>query len=95
MDDRDAALVTTFPPGAYTVVVNDESNNNPGVALFDFYDLDPSSSQLVNLSTRGRVETQDRVIIGSRPVLIRPLFAALENRPASRSLKSTDSRPKP
>ena len=63
-DDRDAALVTTLPPGAYTVVVNDVSNNNPGVALFDFYDLDPSNSQLVNLSTRGRVETQDRVIIG-------------------------------
>ena len=28
-DDREAALVTTLPPGAYTAVVNDESNN-PG-----------------------------------------------------------------
>jgi hypothetical protein len=63
MDDREAALVTTLPPGAYTAVLNDESNS-PGVALFDFYDLDPSSSQLVNLSTRGRVETQERVMIG-------------------------------
>jgi hypothetical protein len=63
MDDREAALVATLPPGGYTAVVNDE-NNNPGVALFDFYDLDPASSQLVNLSTRGRVETQDRLLIG-------------------------------
>ena len=62
-DDREAALVTTLPPGAYTAVVDDESNN-PGVALFEFYDLDPASSQLVNLSTRGKVETQDRVMIG-------------------------------
>ena len=62
-DDREAALVTTLPPGAYTAVVNDESNN-PGVALFEFYDLDPASSRLVNLSTRGKVETQDRVMIG-------------------------------
>jgi len=62
-DDREAALVTTLSPGAYTVVVKDE-NNSPGVALFDFYDLDPASSQLVNLSTRGKVETQDRVMIG-------------------------------
>ena len=62
-DDREAALVTSLPPGAYTAVVNDE-NSNPGVALFEFYDLDPASSQLVNLSTRGRVATQDRVMIG-------------------------------
>ena len=62
-DDREAALVTTLPPGAYTAVVNGESNN-PGVALFEFYDLDPASSQLVNLSTRGKVETEDHVMIG-------------------------------
>lgn len=62
-DDREAALVTTLDPGAYTAVVSD-ANDNPGVALFDFYDLDPSSSQLVNLSTRGKVESQDRVMIG-------------------------------
>jgi hypothetical protein len=62
-DDREAALVATLAPGAYTAVVNDESNS-AGVALFDFYDLDPAGSQLVNLSTRGKVETQDRVMIG-------------------------------
>jgi hypothetical protein len=62
-DDREAALVTTLSSGAYTAVVNDASNS-PGVALFEFYDLDPASSQLLNLSTRGKVATQDRVMIG-------------------------------
>lgn len=62
-DDREAALISTLDPGAYTVVVKDETGT-PGVALFDAFDLDPSSSQLVNLSTRGRVEIDDRAMIG-------------------------------
>ena len=62
-NDREAALVTTLSPGSYTVVVKDASNSS-GVALFELYDLDPSSSQLLNLSTRGKVETQDRITIG-------------------------------
>jgi Fibronectin type III domain len=62
-DDREAALIATLAPGSYTTAVHDQSNN-PGVALFEFYDLDRASSQLVNLSTRGKVETQDRVMIG-------------------------------
>jgi hypothetical protein len=62
-DDLEAALVATLPPGAYTAVVDDVSNN-PGVALFEFYDLDPANSQLLNLSTRGKVETEERVMIG-------------------------------
>ena len=41
------------PPASYTAVVSDAANS-PGVALFEFYDLDPASSQLINLSTRGR-----------------------------------------
>lgn len=62
-DDREAAIVSTLAPGAYTAVVED-ANNSTGVALFEFYDLDPASSQLMNLSTRGKVETADRVMIG-------------------------------
>ncbi len=62
-DDREAALVSSLAPGAYTAVVND-ADNNTGVALFEFYDLDPANSQLTNLSTRGKVETADRVMIG-------------------------------
>ena len=62
-DDHEAAIVTSLPPAAYTAVVNDQANN-PGVALFELYDLDPASSRLVNLSTRGKVETDDRVMVG-------------------------------
>ena len=62
-DDLEAALLSTLPPGPYTAVVFDP-NNNSGVALFEFYDLDPTSSQLLNLSTRGSVLTLDRVLIG-------------------------------
>ena len=62
-DDREAALVSSLVRGAYTAVVNDV-NNNIGVALFEFYDLDPTNGELTNLSTRGKVETADRVMIG-------------------------------
>ena len=33
-------------------------------SLFEFYDLEPNSSQLLDLSTRGSVLTSDRVLIG-------------------------------
>jgi len=62
-DDREAALVATLSPGSYTAVVNDAANSS-GVALFEFYDLDSTNSQLINLSTRGKVGTQSHVTIG-------------------------------
>jgi hypothetical protein len=62
-DDHEAALIATLSPGSYTAVLGDASNSS-GIALFEFYDLDPPSSQLLNLSTRGSVQTQDRVMIG-------------------------------
>ena len=62
-DDREAALVATLSPGSYTAVLFD-SNQSQGVALFEFYDLEPHSSLLLDLSTRGPVLTSDRVIIG-------------------------------
>jgi hypothetical protein len=62
-NDLEAALISTLPPGPYTAVVLD-ANNTSGVALFELYDLDPPSSQLLNLSTRGSVLTLDRVLIG-------------------------------
>ena len=61
--DLEAALVTVLSPGSYTVVINDATGSQ-GIALFELYDLEPTSSQLINLSTRGAVETQDRVMVG-------------------------------
>jgi hypothetical protein len=64
-DERESAIVTTLLPGSYTAIVSGVSNTT-GVALVALYDLDPSSgSRIANISTRGRVETDDNVVIGS------------------------------
>jgi hypothetical protein len=60
---REAAISATLAPGAYTAVVHD-STNQPGLALVEVYDLDPQDSLLANISTRGKVETGDNVMIG-------------------------------
>jgi len=62
-DDREAAIVTSLQPGAYTAIVK-SATSTPGVGLFELYDLDPASSQLLNISTRGSVGTGGNVVIG-------------------------------
>lgn len=63
-DEHDAALVATLNPGSYTAVVNIETAAE-GVGLIEVYDLSSdSSSKLANLSTRGKVGTDDDVLIG-------------------------------
>jgi len=60
---RESAISMTLQPGAYTAVVRD-LNSQSGVALVEMYDLDPKASLLANISTRGKVETGDNVMIG-------------------------------
>jgi hypothetical protein len=60
-DEREAALVTTVPPGSYTAVVDGPES---GVAVAELYDLTPEASKVANISTRGRVDTGDSVMIG-------------------------------
>lgn len=64
-DDRESALVRTLAPGAYTVVLRG-SGDSTGVATVEAFDLDPfANSKLVNISTRGFVQTADnRMIAG-------------------------------
>lgn len=52
---RDAALVATLSPGAYTAQVNG-ANNGTGVAILEIYDVS-GSARLMNLSTRAVVGT--------------------------------------
>ena len=59
--EREAALVRTLPPGSYTAVVDGPQS---GVAVAELYDLSPQSSTVANISTRGRVDTGDNVMIG-------------------------------
>ncbi len=63
-DVREAALLRTLAPGAYTVVIRGNGNAT-GIALAEVFDLAPGAgSKLANISTRGRVETGDDVMIG-------------------------------
>jgi hypothetical protein len=60
---RESALTVRLSPGAYTTLVRDV-HNQPGLALVEIYDTDPKNSRLANISTRGKVGTEDNVLIG-------------------------------
>jgi hypothetical protein len=63
-DDREAAFLATLAPGAYTALVFGVGETT-GIGLVEVYDLDSTvSSDLVNLATRGFVQTGDDVLIG-------------------------------
>lgn len=58
---NDAALRLTLPPGGYTVQVT--GGDGPrGIALIEVYEVG-GTSRLMNLSTRGRVEPGDGLLI--------------------------------
>ena len=68
-EERESALVRSLDPGFYTAVVRG-AGDTTGIALVECYDLDPTNgSRLVNISTRGRVETRDGVMIGGMIIL--------------------------
>ncbi|QYM79575.1 zinc-dependent metalloprotease [Horticoccus luteus] len=82
---RDAALLVDLPAGGYTVNVTGESH---GEALVEAYELDGAVGKLINLSTRGYVETARPMIGGfvihgsagrAKRVLIRVLGPTLES----------------
>lgn len=81
----DAALVLTLPAGGYTVNVTGQSH---GEALVEAYELDGGSGRVLNLSTRGYVDSARPMIGGfvisgtagrTRRVLIRVLGPTLES----------------
>ncbi len=60
----ESGMVASLSPGAYTAIVTGK-NAGTGVALVEVYDTDPAGSlQLANVSTRGRVQAADNVMIG-------------------------------
>ncbi|PYV63953.1 MAG: hypothetical protein DMG97_36410, partial [Acidobacteria bacterium] len=62
-------IISTLQPGNYTAIIRGV-NNTTGVALVEVYDLDTTASaNLVNISTRGFVETGDNVMIGGLIIL--------------------------
>ncbi|PYK66541.1 MAG: hypothetical protein DME45_12440, partial [Verrucomicrobia bacterium] len=62
-DDAESAILMTLDPGNYTAIVRGVAGTT-GVALVEGYDLDSSEpSKLFNISTRGFVQTGDKVLI--------------------------------
>ena len=63
-DSRESALLTMLQPGNYTAIVSGKGGTS-GVGLVEVYDMDSSNAvTLINLSTRGVVQTGDFVMIG-------------------------------
>jgi hypothetical protein len=63
-DEHEAEIAATLQPGSYTAVVSGV-NNTTGIGLVEAYDLSPApNSRLANISTRGKVEAGDSVMIG-------------------------------
>lgn len=63
---RDAALIASLPPGAYSAVVRSSEATGGGTALVEVYDLVPeSTARLVNLSARAYSGTgEQNAIVG-------------------------------
>lgn len=60
-----AVIVTLQPPSSFTAIMRDKNTSAAGVGLIEIYDLTPAGfSEIANLSTRGRVETGNEVMIG-------------------------------
>ncbi len=59
---RDAALVATLPPGAYTAPVT-AVDGGSGVVLLEVYDAGGGSGGIINASTRAFVGTGEAVLI--------------------------------
>jgi hypothetical protein len=89
-DDLESALLVALPPAAYTVKLLG-LNGRTGIGLVEIYDLAQESSHLANISTRARVQSGDRVMIGgfiigpdsglSARVLVRGMGPSLTNLP--------------
>jgi hypothetical protein len=83
-DPHESAILTTLNPGPYTAIVRGVSDTT-GNALVEVYGIDHPETRLVNVSTRGRTETGDDVMIagfvisGNSPkqVLIRAIGPTL------------------
>jgi len=61
--DVESALLVTLSPGAYTAVV-EGLGGVTGVGIVEVFELDQPAAEVVNISTRGSVQTGNNVMIG-------------------------------
>jgi ELWxxDGT repeat protein len=59
----EAAILASLSPGAYTVIV-EGAGGGTGVSVIGVYEVDATNIPLVNISTRGRVQAGQDVMIG-------------------------------
>ena len=86
---KDAAMLVTLQPGAYTAVMNNAVPGQTGVGLVELYEVDGAASagRLANMSVRAQVGTGDSVLIpglvvggsGARTLLVRAVGPTLAN----------------
>ena len=63
-DDRESAIVVTLNPGRYSVILRGK-NGGTGFGVVEVYDVNSTSLSVVaNISSRGFVDTGDKVLIG-------------------------------
>lgn len=81
---QESALLASLQPGSYTAIVR--GVGGAGIALVELYDVDQAKpANAVNISSRGRVQTGDNVVIAgfiiggnqSRRVIVRALGPSL------------------
>ncbi len=69
-NDLESAILAVLDPGNYTAILSGHGASPTGVGLVEIYDLATASldisseSHLANISTRGKVQTGDNVMIG-------------------------------
>lgn len=63
LNGHESLISTTLSQGTYTAVLRG-ANGATGVGLIELYDLDPASSRVSNISTRGEVGTGSEAMIG-------------------------------
>ena len=62
-EPHESAVLATLAPGAYTAIVSGVGGGT-GVGLVEIFELDHPEVPLINVSTRGRVQTGENVLIG-------------------------------
>lgn len=60
----DSAIYVTLPPGGYTAILSGVSGGT-GIGIVEVFEVDTvAASRLINIATRGSVQTGDNVMIG-------------------------------
>ena len=63
-DERESVILRTLAPGNYTAILSGKGGST-GIGLVEAYDREETGDErFANISTRGRVETGDNVLIG-------------------------------